>query len=80
MTVQYDKASAENWKWYYDNGNPYFEATIVNDWLQGRYKIWYENGQLAEELFFKDNIEYGPALDAKGIYISPLQKTKLPFL
>ena len=35
MTVQYDSKSEENWKWYYDNGNPYFEATIIDDLLQG---------------------------------------------
>ena len=57
MTVSYQKDRAENWEWYYDNGNPYFKATIVNDQLQGRYQVWYENGQLSEELYFSDNIE-----------------------
>lgn len=62
MTVQYDEKSVQEWKWYYENGNPYFEAIIVDDLLQGSYKIWYENGQLAEALFFKDNLEDGPAI------------------
>lgn len=61
MTVRYDNTPVENWKWYYDNGRPYFRATIVSDFLQGKYQIWYENGQLAEELTFKDNLEDGPA-------------------
>ncbi|MEM1326509.1 MAG: toxin-antitoxin system YwqK family antitoxin [Bacteroidota bacterium] len=61
MTVRYETAQREAWKWYYDNGNPYFEATIINDELQGTYKIWYENGQLAERLTFEDNIENGLA-------------------
>lgn len=62
MTVRYEAEEVEAWKWYYDNGNPYFEATIIDDELQGSYKIWYENGQLAERLFFEDNIENGEAL------------------
>ena len=62
MTVQYDEQSAENWKWFHDNGKPYFEALIINDLLQGTYKIWYENGQLAEALNFKDNLENGSAI------------------
>ena len=62
MTVRYDRDEVEHWKWYYDNGNPYFEATIINDWLQGSYKIWYEDGQLAEEIFFEDHVENGPAI------------------
>ncbi|MEN0006478.1 MAG: hypothetical protein AAF798_20165 [Bacteroidota bacterium] len=62
MTVQYEPAKVENWKWYYNNGNPYFEATYVNDLLQGTYQIWYENGQLAESLRFKDHLEDGAAV------------------
>ncbi|MEL6718368.1 MAG: hypothetical protein AAFP82_06605 [Bacteroidota bacterium] len=62
MTVQYQNEANQVWKWYYDNGNPYFEAIIVDDLLQGSYKIWYENGQLAEQLFFKDNVENGLAV------------------
>ena len=62
MTVQYDPSNAENWKWYHETGNPYFKATIVNELLQGRYQIWYENGKLAEDLYFKDNMENGPAV------------------
>ncbi len=61
MTVRYDSKSAENWKWYYDNGRPYFQATIINNLLQGEYKMWYENGQLAEVLTFTDNFENGLA-------------------
>ena len=62
MTVRYDQPSDEKWKWYYDNGSPYFEATIVHDELQGLYSIWYENGQLAERIEFKDNLENGVGL------------------
>lgn len=62
MTVRYDQPSDEKWKWYYDNGNPYFEATIIQDELQGIYSIWYENGQLAERIEFKDNLENGVGL------------------
>ena len=62
MTVQYEDSEIENWNWYYDNGNPYFRATIQNELLQGTYTIWYENGQVAEELIFVDNIEEGPAM------------------
>ena len=61
MTVQYDNESVEHWKWYYADQQPYFEATILKDRLQGDYKIWYENGQLAESLTFKDNLENGLA-------------------
>lgn len=62
MTAEYDAKEEETWKWYYENGNPYFEATIINDQIQGTYTIWYENGQLAEILIFKDNLEDGPAV------------------
>lgn len=61
MTVQYTSDQVEEWKWYHENGNPYFQATIINDLLQGHYQIWYENGQLAESLFFVDNLENGIA-------------------
>ena len=61
MTVTYDEDRTENWKWFHANGNPFFEATIIDDQLQGRYRIWYENGQLAEELIFIDRLENGPA-------------------
>ncbi len=61
MTAKYDSADVEYWKWYHENGNPYFEATIIKDELQGIYKIWYENGQLAEEVVFLDNLENGKA-------------------
>ncbi|MEM8526344.1 MAG: hypothetical protein AAGG68_17005 [Bacteroidota bacterium] len=62
MTVKYAQKGKQNWKWYYENGNPYFEATYINDLLQGTYKIWYENGQLAEQLIFKDHVENGFAI------------------
>ena len=61
MTVQYNESYEQKWKWYYDDGSPYFESMIINDLLQGEYKIWYENGQLAERIFFKNNLEDGPA-------------------
>lgn len=61
MTVRYDSSSVEHWKWYHENGNPFFEAKILDDELQGAYRVWYENGQLAERLFFKDNLENGRA-------------------
>ena len=61
MTVRYAKDRTESWKWYHANGNPFFEATIINDQLQGSYRIWYENGQLAEQLNFVDRLENGPA-------------------
>ena len=61
MTVTYDEDRTENWKWFHSNGNPFFEATIIDDQLQGRYRIWYENGQLAEELIFIDRLENGPS-------------------
>ncbi|MEM8584273.1 MAG: hypothetical protein AAGF87_08390 [Bacteroidota bacterium] len=61
MTVRYEEDRTENWKWFYANGEPFFEATIVADQLQGRYRIWYENGQLAEQLYFVDQLEDGPA-------------------
>lgn len=61
MTVRYQPSEERQWKWYHDNGNPYFEATIIDDLLQGTYTIWYENGQVAERLFFRDNVENGPA-------------------
>lgn len=52
------------------------EVTSVNGLLQGNYKVWYKNGQLAESLFFNDNHENGIGLfyhpngqlAAKGIY------------
>ncbi|MEM9919868.1 MAG: hypothetical protein AAF990_17360 [Bacteroidota bacterium] len=61
MTVKYDKDQAEQWKWFYPDGQPFFEATIIEDKLQGSYRIWYENGQLAEQLNFIDHLENGPA-------------------
>ena len=61
MTVQYRTDEGQVWKWYHDNGNPYFEARIIDDLIQGSYKIWYENGQLAEVMNFKDNRENGEA-------------------
>ena len=60
MTASYNDKKA-NWKWYHENGKPYFEATIIDDLLQGTYKIWYKNGQLAEVIEFTDNLENGPA-------------------
>ena len=60
MTANY-KGKEANWKWYHENGKPYFEATIIDDLLQGTYKIWYENGQLAEQIEFIDNLENGLA-------------------
>ena len=60
MTASY-KGKEANWKWYHENGKPYFEATIIADLLQGSYKIWYENGQLAEQIEFTDNLENGLA-------------------
>ncbi|OEK03374.1 hypothetical protein BFP97_18410 [Roseivirga sp. 4D4] len=62
MTAKYDTADVEYWKWYHENGNPYFEATIIRDELQGLYKIWYESGQLAEEITFLNHLEDGPAI------------------
>ncbi|MEM6877387.1 MAG: hypothetical protein AAF544_02425 [Bacteroidota bacterium] len=61
MTVKYDEDRTEYWKWFHANGEPFFEATIINDKIQGTYRIWYENGQLAEELLFVDQLENGPA-------------------
>ena len=61
MTAKYSEDRLEQWKWFFENGAPYFEATIIDDQLQGKYKIWYENGQLAEDLIFKNNLENGSA-------------------
>lgn len=61
MTVQYRADENQYWKWYYDNGNPYWEARIIDNLIQGSYKIWYENGQLAEVIDFKDHRENGEA-------------------
>jgi len=61
MTVQYDTDQKEHWKWFHANGNPFFEATIIEDQIQGSYRIWYENGQLAEQLYFVDQLENGIA-------------------
>ena len=66
MTVQYSNKKAEEWKWYHDNGQPFFRATIVNDLLEGDYRVWYENGQLAELLYFVNNREEGP-----GVFFHP---------
>ena len=62
MTARYDSADVEYWKWYHENGNPYWKATIIRDELQGVYKIWYESGQLAEEVIFLNHLEDGPAV------------------
>ena len=61
MTFQYEDKQIEKYKWFHDNGNPFFEALNVNGNLQGSYRIWYENGQVAEQLNFTDNMENGPA-------------------
>ncbi|MTB53520.1 toxin-antitoxin system YwqK family antitoxin [Lewinella sp. W8] len=61
MTVRYNEERDEQWKWFHANGEPFFAATIIDDQLQGTYRIWYENGQLAEKLNFVDNLEDGPA-------------------
>lgn len=61
MSASYDAQNRERWNWYHDNGNPFFKATIINDKIEGPYRIWYEDGQLAEELKFIDNLENGPA-------------------
>lgn len=61
MTFQYEEDQIEKYKWFHDNGNPFFEATNVDGKLQGSYRIWHENGQLAEQLNFVDNLENGPA-------------------
>ena len=45
MTFQYDKDQTEYYKWFHDNGNPFFEAKNIDGKLQGSYRIWYENGQ-----------------------------------
>lgn len=76
MTASYNTDEKEDWNWFYENGNPFFSAKIVNEELQGNYRIWYENGQLAESLNFVDNIEQGEAtywypngqLATKGVY------------
>ncbi|MGD1960142.1 MAG: toxin-antitoxin system YwqK family antitoxin [Fulvivirga sp.] len=60
MTAKYEKG-VEDWRWYHENGNPFFEAKIIDDKIEGPYKIWYENGQLAEEIYFINNLENGPA-------------------
>lgn len=60
MTAKYEEGAAY-WRWYHPNGNPFFEATIVNDKIQGLYKVWYENGQIAEEIYFIDHLENGKA-------------------
>lgn len=62
MSVKYEGPKKEHWDWYYENGNPYFSATIIEDQLQGSYRIWYENGQLAESIVFRDNLEDGMAV------------------
>lgn len=61
MTAKYDVDNKEYWRWYHQNGNPFFKATIINDKIEGKYQIWYENGQLAEQLNFKHQIEEGLA-------------------
>ncbi|MEM9824532.1 MAG: hypothetical protein AAF985_25825 [Bacteroidota bacterium] len=61
MTFQYDEGRTEKYKWFYANGQTFFEATNVGGQLQGSYSIWYENGQLAEQLNFVDNLEDGLA-------------------
>lgn len=61
MNAEYDDKNKEHWKWYHQNGNPFFKATIINDKIEGTYQIWYENGQLAEQLNFKHQIEEGVA-------------------
>ncbi|MEM6516538.1 MAG: hypothetical protein AAF688_10180 [Bacteroidota bacterium] len=61
MTAKYGSDKKEYWKWYYENGKPFFEATIIDDKIEGNYQIWYENGQLAEHLNFIGQIEEGPA-------------------
>ena len=76
MTASYDENRDEKWNWFYENGNPFFSATIIDDQLQGNYRIWYENGQLAETLNFVDDLEQGEGsfwhpngkLAAKGEY------------
>ena len=62
MTFQYEADKTELYKWFHENGQPFFEATNVNGELQGKYRIWYDNGQLAEELNFVDNLENGQAV------------------
>ena len=61
MTVKYDN-QVEDWNWYHENNNPFFSATISNQKIEGNYTVWYENGQIAEELIFSNNLENGPAI------------------
>lgn len=61
MTAKYDTGKREYWSWYHKNGNLFFKATIIDNKLEGVYRIWYENGQLAEQLNFKSQLEEGPA-------------------
>ena len=62
MMVKYDQQTGtERWQWFYENENPLWSATIVDGLLQGRYQHWYENGMVAEILYFSDNVENGPA-------------------
>ena len=61
MTVDYASPTDQYWEWFYDDGKPYFKARILNDMLDGKYQIWYPNGQLAEEIIFDKNVENGPA-------------------
>ena len=60
MQVRYE-GETERWDWYYDNGQPYFKATIIDNALQGLYQIGYANGQMAEVINFTDHIEDGSA-------------------
>ncbi|MEL6675815.1 MAG: hypothetical protein AAFR61_26645 [Bacteroidota bacterium] len=61
MTFQYKENKTEKYKWFHDNGNPFFEATNVEGKFQGSYRVWYENGQLAEQINFVDHLENGRA-------------------
>lgn len=39
MTADYKDEKTEDWKWFHENGNPFFQATIIDDKLEGIYRI-----------------------------------------
>jgi len=44
---------------YYSNGNLSYEKTVVNGSTEGRVASYFENGQIEDEHFEKNNRLYG---------------------
>jgi hypothetical protein len=57
-----EDAKIQDWTFRYPNGNPYWHAVTVDGKLEGEFKHWYEDGQIAEVIEFRNNQENGRAI------------------